>query len=301
MDTITQVLNGSILNETIAPSKIVTAPILLSNCPSRITIDEKEKYDIEIEAGDYLVVVMGFGVDKAASRFKHPNISASYKKVHEFKHYRKNGGKFWTSKAGIDHVFVIPRDKITIIPEMGYSYIKAEINGVKVVFSVSGGSCRGGWADYLNNTTHTCINHKLEDVKKIAEVSVKFEAISNIAKMNNEEKILAGSELERWNELAAKFDNKKKKEVKNIKEIITKMVEENKKPYIVMNKGFTIDKAMAINVNRKWKSRRIDENHGEMTQTGMPKSFTVTVNNYRYNVKISQIDWDKTAQENKIA
>jgi len=298
MDTITQVLNGSILNETIAPSKIVTAPILLSNCPSRITIDEKEKYDIEIEAGDYLVVVMGFGVDKAASRFKHPNISASYKKVHEFKHYRKNGGKFWTSKAGIDHVFVIPRDKITIIPEMGYSYIKAEINGVKVVFSVSGGSCRGGWADYLNNTTHTCINHKLEDVKKIAEVSVRDSRYVDRVIVND----VNGVDENRWNELAAKFDNKKKKEVKEIKEKIAKMVEDKKQPYIVMNKGFTIDKAMAINVNRKWQKVKTDrEGVWDMVWTGMPKSFTVTVNNYRYKVKVSQIDWDKTAQENKIA
>jgi hypothetical protein len=294
---LTQILNGDILNETITPSKIVTAPILLSDCPSRITIDEKDKYDIEIEAGEYLIVVMGFGVDKGASRFQHPNIVASYKKIHEFKHYRKNGSKFWTSQAGVNHVFVIPRNKITIIPEKGYSYIKAEINGVKVSFSVSGGTCSGGWADYLNIMTHTCINHKLEDVKKIAEVSVRNSPLEPIK--TNE---LDTNELERWNKLADKFDNKKKKEIKNIKEKIAKMVEENKQPYLVMNKGFTIDKGLAINVNRKLKKFKTDrEGVWDWVWSGSPKNFTINVGWNRYKVKVSQIDWDKTAQENKIA
>jgi len=126
---------------------------LLSDCSNSLVIDND--YSINIEPSENQIIIMGFDANKSASKFKHPNISATVKRIHEFKHYRKNGGKFWTSRAGVDHYLVIPRNQITILSEKGYSYIKTEINGVKVTLNVSGGTNGKGWADYLNTRCHT--------------------------------------------------------------------------------------------------------------------------------------------------
>ncbi len=134
---------------------MMTEPKLLSECGARLVVDdtEGERYEIEIEPGDFLMVKAGATADKATAHFKHPNVAVTARTIHEFKHYRRNGSKFWTARAGVDHYFVIPRTAIKMLPKKGYSFIPAEINGVRVSFNVSGGGDGRVWTDYLRTRT----------------------------------------------------------------------------------------------------------------------------------------------------
>jgi len=272
--------------------KVITVPTLLSECGTKVTIDEKEKYNIEIEAGDYLVVCMGFTAGKGGAKFTHPNIAATNKEIHEFKHYRNNGSKFWSSRAGVNHYLVIPRNQITLLPEKGYSYIRAEINGVKVSFNVSGGG-GGGWTDYLSITTSTSVNHKLLDFKKICEVAVRnspFEPLTVKALEPNEEA--------KWNTLAAKATPK-------IKERIAKMVEEGKKPIIQFVPFISYQgqkSGVAIEVQRRTKMVPIADkpNCFSWESIGAPKYFILSLGYNGVRAKVTQIDWYKTAELNGI-
>jgi hypothetical protein len=274
--------------------KIITEPTLLSECGTKITIDEKDKYHIEIEAGDFLVVSMGFTAGKPGAKFIHPNIAASRKVIHEFKHYRNNGSKFWSSRAGVDHILVIPRNQIKLLPEKGYSYIKAEINGVKVSFNVSGGTANG-WTDFLNTSTATSVNHKLLDIKKICEVAVRNSPLEPITV-----KALDQNEEENWNRLAAKATPK-------IKERIAKMVKDGEKPVVHFLTGYSYHgekSGVAIEVNRRYKKVSIAERPGcfSLDPIGAPKAFILEVAGayWKVNAKVTQIDWHKTAEANQI-
>ena len=83
----------------------------------------EEGYQVELPPGDHLIVVAGAHLGKPAYDFDHPNIAAKKSELFEFKHYRKGGSKFWTSKAGISFYFVIPKAQIELLPEKGYSYV----------------------------------------------------------------------------------------------------------------------------------------------------------------------------------
>ncbi len=143
----------------------LTEKVLLSNCKGTIVLDDgadkaSDKYTIEIPDTDYLIIEVGAMIGKGAFNLKHLNISTSIKRIYEFKHYRHGGGKFWTKAAGISHYIIVPTNKIYILPEEGHSYIRAEINGVKVWFNVSGGGGSNGWSDYLHSFTNISVNHK---------------------------------------------------------------------------------------------------------------------------------------------
>jgi hypothetical protein len=235
---------------------------------------------------------MGFTAGKSGANFTHPNIAATSKEVHEFKHYRNNGSKFWTSRAGINHYLVIPRNQIKLLPEKGYSYIKAEINGVKVSFNVSGGG-GNGWTDFLSTSAHTSINHKLSDFKKVCEVAVRnspFEPVTVKALEPNEEVM--------WNRLAAKATPK-------IKERIAKMVEEGKKPIIQFVPYVSYQGAksgVAIKVQRRAKMVPIADKPGSFSfeETGALRYFTLALGFSGVRAKVTQIDWYKTAELNGI-
>ena len=79
----------------------------------------EEGYQVELPPGDHLIVVAGAHLGEAGHDFDHPNIAAKKSELFEFKHYRKGGSKFWTSKAGISFYFVIPKAQIELLPEKG--------------------------------------------------------------------------------------------------------------------------------------------------------------------------------------
>lgn len=128
----------------------------------------------EIHKNGYLQVCFGEPINKPAANFQHPNLVCSNKVIHSFRTYSR-----WYEKAGVDHWFVIPTDKIYIVPDEGYSYIKAFINGIKVNFNVSGGTNGKGWADWLSAKTHVGVGYSLRDLKRIAEVSIRGTAAEN--------------------------------------------------------------------------------------------------------------------------
>jgi len=264
-----------------------TEPKLLSECGTQYIIDnsEKDHYQVNIQEGENQIVVIGFNAKKPASKFQHPNISATVKRVHEFKHYRRNS-KFWTSQAGVDHYLVIPRNKITLLPEKGYSYVKAEINGVQVTFNVSGGTMNG-WTDMLGVKSHISVNHKLSDLKKLTEVAIP-QILTDIKQPDEDE-------LKRWNEIVAKGNP-------NIKEAIAKLIEAEKNPCIKLVAGLTIKSGYGTSVRRRrGKKKMLSENSWTYNEDGALKKVIGIFNGTRYNIKLSQIDWEETAKANNIA
>ena len=268
---------------------LVTAPIPLSEVHGGITLDVKEPYHISVDDGDNLIVRMGFGVTKAAARFQHPNIAARRQTIHEFKHYYASGHKRWTSKAGVDIYFIIPRDKVMLLPIKGNSYIKATINGVPVSFNVSGGTLNG-WTDWLHKTTETSVNHKLSDVKKIAECALPG-SIDIPVKEDD------ARDQERWQHLAAKADTE-------LKEVIYKMIEDKKNPIIVLD-GCTEKEGTGVELYRGSKKTNIEKD-----EQGNIKSWTWAYEGkvkgilmhcgYLVRAKLSQIDWYQTFIRNGL-
>jgi len=267
---------------------MISEPKLLSECGTHLVVDSKDEYHINIEEGTHQLIVMGFESHKAGAKFTHPNIIGSAKKIHEFKHYRKHGSKFWTAKAGVDHYLAIPRNKIYILPEKGYSYIPAEINGVKIRFNVSGGTFNG-WTDRLGIKAHISVNHKLSDLKKLCEVAERETPFEEcvIPEMDVHEEF-------RWNQLSANANPK-------IKEAIAKLIEEDKAPVIKLMDGFYLDSGYGITVRRRWKKNWTDNTHYTLEEKGALKSIVGMFDNMRYKIKSNQIDWHRTALANKIS
>lgn len=98
---------------------------------------------VEIRAGDCL-------------SFGHPNLVARIGKAFEYKHTRDNGSKRWTAAPGFEYWFLIPLDKIELIPEPGYSYVKVNIDGVPFTMNVSGGTSGQSWKDWVGDIAHLC-------------------------------------------------------------------------------------------------------------------------------------------------
>ena len=116
----------------------------------------EEGYRVELPPGNHLIVVAGAHMGEPAYDFDHPNIVAKKSELFEFKHYRKSGSKFWTSKAGISFYLVIPKAQIELLPEKGYSYVPVLIQGRKCFLNVSGGGggINSGWTDYVARVAH---------------------------------------------------------------------------------------------------------------------------------------------------
>jgi hypothetical protein len=137
-------------------------------------IDLAPDYHVEVVPGDCLIVRAGASLGKAAAGFEHPNILKRADTVHWFKRQLPQGGKRWRSRAGRDFYFVIPKEFIAISEEPGYSYVKAQINGVQVTLNISGGT-QNGWTDWISQTVSISINHPIRDLLKFAAVALSLE------------------------------------------------------------------------------------------------------------------------------
>ena len=276
---------------------MMTESKLLSECGSVLVIDDRpgEQYQVEIEPGDYLVIRAGVSSGKASAKFSHPNVAASARTVHEFKHYRRTGSKFWTARAGVDFYFVIPRSVIKMLPEKGYSYIPAEINGVKVRFNVSGGTSNG-WTDWLTTSTTISVGHGMRNLKKLAEVAVRNSPFEPIVP-----KTLDASEEADWQRLTARLS-------KGLVEKIAELAEEGKSPVVKLRPGYSMKEGKVVEVYRRRKKVSIEPKPGyekawKIEYTGAVKGLIVTVDGEwgRTRVKVGQIDWASTAEANGIA
>ena len=132
----------------------------------------EEGYQVELPPGDHLIVVAGAHMGEPAYDFDHPNIAAKKSELLEFKHYRKGGSKFWTSKAGISFYFVVPKAQIELLPEKGYSYVPVLIHGRKCRLNVSGGTGNGGWTDHVRQVAHVGCGWTLAALRSLATIAL---------------------------------------------------------------------------------------------------------------------------------
>lgn len=132
----------------------------------------EEGYAVRLPPGDHLIVVAGAHVGESSYDFDHPNLVAKKSERFEFKHYRKGGSKFWTSKAGISFYFVIPKAQIELLPEKGYSYVPLLIGGRKCRLNVSGGTGVGGWADFVRQVAHLGCGWTIGALRSLAAIAL---------------------------------------------------------------------------------------------------------------------------------
>lgn len=144
----------------------------------QLSIPDDPQYYINSAEGDNLLIIASVIADKRNASFDHPNVLLHRPEVLEFKYYRHNGGKYWVAKPGIAFYFLVPKDRIELVPEQGYSYVKVLIGGKKFTLSVSGGtSGNGGWCDYIGNVAHIGVGHPVRDLKTLADNSLSPETL----------------------------------------------------------------------------------------------------------------------------
>jgi hypothetical protein len=133
--------------------------------PDTISVEVNDRYHILFAPEPYLIL----GVGLVNREFNHPSMVAKKTDVFEFKHYRKSGSKFWTAKPGVEHYFVVPKERIEVSLEEGGN-VHTIIGGQKVVLNVSGGTMNG-WEDWVSRTPHTLVNLPVKTLKAIANNS----------------------------------------------------------------------------------------------------------------------------------
>lgn len=151
--------------------------ITLADVPARYEVTPGNF--IEQSADPYMVLVAGSLYEKPAAKFDHPNMAAKFNKVFEFKHCHPTRGKFWTAKAGVEMLFVVPKSKIQLNVEKAiagtYSYVPIIVNGLEFTLNVSGGTNFhlgvSGWTDWIRTTAHTHCSWTIGNLKKLAAVA----------------------------------------------------------------------------------------------------------------------------------
>lgn len=129
-------------------------------------------YFLKVEPGEFQIAVLPFEVGTPGYNLEDPKVFARNPAVFDRKHENDNR-KWWTRHAGVNLCIVIPKDKIEVVPEVGYSYPKFKINGETLSFSTSGGtSGNGTWTDWLTNKGHVGCNAPLKVIRKLLAVAL---------------------------------------------------------------------------------------------------------------------------------
>ena len=100
-------------------------------------------YHVELPDTEHFVIVAGANYPAAATHYDHPNVAARQDKVFYTRAYWPDGRKKWFQHAGTDFSFVVPRNKISLVFQKGYSYVPVVINGQTFRLSVTGGTFDG--------------------------------------------------------------------------------------------------------------------------------------------------------------
>jgi hypothetical protein len=159
-------------------------------------------YAVLAPNGDGPIFICG-GVDARSkeAKLQFPNCIGQHEKIAEFKHSRKNGSKFWTSKPGVEIWFAIPRSEIKVIKTRGYSYVPVIINGVETFLNVSGSGGGGQpfhWIDWISPNGQTVRwGMGKRNIMAIAEV-----AVSGVP-LPFEREVMDAREQKRFNEMVA--------------------------------------------------------------------------------------------------
>jgi hypothetical protein len=130
-----------------------------------------DDYEVVLPEGDHLILVVGVPFNCSAASFEHKNVAAKVSDIFEYKHHHPKRGKFWTAKAGVNFYFLVPKTKIELLPEKGYSYVKCKMGNLPFFLNVSGGGGKG-WTDVVHLVAHTGTTEKKSYLKMFAENSV---------------------------------------------------------------------------------------------------------------------------------
>jgi len=230
----------------------------------------EEDYHVELPEGDYLLVSAGLEYGSSAAKFDSDKILRVQRRVHEFKHYA-NGRKWWTQKPGIDILMAIPKSKILMLPEKGYSYVPIEIGGIRLALNVSGGTGVGkGWTDIVHQGSSIGVFRAKKNLKILAEYAVIPEDIDL-----GPVQVMTEGEQKEYRELCAYHDTRSKIKVGD--KVVLKShysIEGSQGPFSIIGK----------------QSRK--------------RSFIcVSDSIYSSNFKVTykHIDWTKTAEVNAVA
>jgi len=71
------------------------------------------KYHVALEDKPFLLLRFPFTLDHAGVRFMHPNLLARFTDIQEYKHYRKDGSKFWSARPGVDLLIAVEKRLIS--------------------------------------------------------------------------------------------------------------------------------------------------------------------------------------------
>lgn len=262
------------------------SPKVLSECGEKLVMcdDVGNEHQIVIEKGDYIVVVAGVDARTPSAKFVHPNVAVSCKKIHNFKHYLRGGGKKWTAKPGIDFYFVIPKSQIKILPQEPSSYIKSEINGLKVSFNVSGGTI-DGWTDWLGSTAWIGVGLSKRDLKKLAEVAVIGSEMEPVIPA-----VLDAGDEKHWNRMMISG-----KVIEKIYSVCAK----GERPKLVLGYGYDVNGVKEGFTEEAVRARKRSSGGAYcFEKTGKPKNLIVRFPTRLCLVKLNQIDFEETIKAN---
>jgi len=129
-----------------------------------------DNYYVEREEGDHLVLTAGAEIGRPGFGFDDAEkVAAMRDSGWEVKHYHSNGRKSWTEHAGREFFFVIPRKRIRLVCEKGYSYVPVQIGGKRLTLNVSGGTYpKGRWTDTVHRIADTSIGMPVGMLRHLA-------------------------------------------------------------------------------------------------------------------------------------
>ena len=273
--------------------------MLMSEINGEWVVDTAEGgYRVLVAPGNHLILMAGATYGKPAAKFQHPNIAARKCEVHEFKHYRQSGSKFWTARPGVNFYFAIPKDRIEMLPEKGYSYVPVKINGQKLVLNVSGGGGCGypGWTDWVHRVVHTSAGFSKKVLKLLGDVALSPEE----CKAKGITFPLVGlddSDRQRFIRLAAGKDAKP-----TIKAGSKIVVDTNACSW---DSGVSPVLAVVARATGHTYRRRKTQPDGTFflkpNDTQQQKVLATDDHGHQWRVKFSQVDWLKTAEVNGIS
>ena len=132
-----------------------------------------QKYFIVImEDGETLDLTVGFtGNSPKGMAYRHP-LAVSAERQMDFKHTSNSGHKSWSTAQGIEHTFTIPRSKVLLTRDCGYSYPKVLIEGEEITLNTSGGSYADGWGDFIYGSASTVVNGPLSWLAALEKIAI---------------------------------------------------------------------------------------------------------------------------------
>lgn len=144
-----------------------------------IEVPRDRPYSIVVQNAERRVIIVPAYADSNAGRWRHER-ALTRDQLLEFKQSTPDGGKYWTSAAGVEHAFVVPDEVIHVQPEATFSYPMLEIAGVTITASTSGGTSRGGkgWSDFIGVTIGTLVIRDVDWLEALSSVALPLPEVA---------------------------------------------------------------------------------------------------------------------------